>query len=46
MYYDKKEFIVMLGYEATMRGALGTSSHWSQTGSAREWVEALQVAKK
>lgn len=46
MHYDKKEFIIMLGYEATMRGALGTSSNWSQTGSAREWVEALQVAKK
>lgn len=44
MNYDKKEFIVMLGYESTLRGALGTSSHWMQTGSAREWVDALQPA--
>lgn len=40
--YDKKEFVVMLGYELTINGALGRSSHWSQTGSAQEWIEALQ----
>lgn len=40
--YDKKEFIVMLGYEMTMRGALGTSSNWIQTGSAHDWIAALQ----
>ncbi|HEY0756547.1 MAG TPA: hypothetical protein VGD98_21520 [Ktedonobacteraceae bacterium] len=44
LYYDKKEFIVMLGYEMTVRGALGTSSNWMQTGSAQEWIEALQAA--
>ena len=40
--YDKKEFVVMLGYELTLRGAFGTSSSWSATGSAREWIDALQ----
>ncbi len=40
--YDKKEFVVMLGYETTIRGALGTSSSWAATGSAREWIEALR----
>lgn len=42
LYYDKKEFVVMLGYETTLRGALGTSSNWVPTGSAQEWIEALQ----
>jgi len=46
MYYDKKEFAVMLGYETTMRHALGTSSHWMATGSAQEWIEALQPAAR
>ena len=40
--YDKKDFIVMLGYETTIKGGFGTSSNWVQTGSAREWIEALQ----
>jgi len=40
--YNKKDFVIMLGYELTMRHAFGTSSSWSATGSAREWVEALQ----
>ena len=44
--YDKKEFIVMLGYETTIRGALGTSSNWVPTGSAREWIEALQPVSR
>lgn len=44
LYYDKKEYIIMLGYEMTLRGALGTSSNWTQTGSAREWVAALSPA--
>lgn len=44
--YDKKEFVVMLGYELTLRGAFGTSSSWSATGSAREWIEALQPVAK
>lgn len=42
LYYDKKEYIIMLGYEMTMRGALGTSSNWTPTGSAQEWIDALQ----
>ncbi|HEY3991972.1 MAG TPA: hypothetical protein VGM01_03725 [Ktedonobacteraceae bacterium] len=41
--YDKREFIIMLGYETTVKGGLGTSSSWAQTGSAREWIEALQA---
>lgn len=40
--YEKKEYVVMLGYELTVRGAFGTSSSWSPTGSAQEWIEALQ----
>jgi hypothetical protein len=46
MNYEKKEFIVMLGYESTLRGALGTSSNWAQTGSAQEWIAALQPATR
>jgi len=41
--YDNKEYVVMLGYETTLRGALGTSSSWATTGTAREWIEALQA---
>lgn len=40
--YDKKELIVMLGYETTLKSALGTSSHWIETGSAQEWITALR----
>lgn len=40
--YDNKEYVVMLGYETTMRGALGTSSSWAITGTAQEWIAALQ----
>lgn len=40
--YDKKEYTVMLGYETTMRGGLGTTSNWAATGSTEEWLEALQ----
>jgi hypothetical protein len=40
--YDKKEFVVMLGYEMTSNSGLGTSSRWTATGSAQEWVNALQ----
>ncbi len=40
--YEKKEYVVMLGYELTLQGPLGGSSHWSATGSAEEWVAALQ----
>jgi hypothetical protein len=40
--YDKKEYVVMLGYETTLKGALGTSSSWAPTGTAEEWIAALQ----
>jgi len=34
---------IMLGYETTISTNLGTSSRWSSTGSAQEWVEALRA---
>lgn len=40
--YDKTDYIIMLGYETTHNTGFGISSRWSATGSAREWVEALQ----
>jgi hypothetical protein len=39
----RKEYVVMLGYETTFTRGIGSSSHWSVTGNAAEWVEALQV---
>ena len=38
----RKEYVVMLGYETTFNRGIGNSSHWSVTGNASEWVEALQ----
>lgn len=46
LYYDKKEFNVMLGYETTVRHALGTHSSWVPTGYAQEWIEAIQPASR
>jgi hypothetical protein len=40
--YDKKEYVVMLGYEMTLNGAFGSSSRWLVTGRAQEWIEHLQ----
>ncbi len=34
--------MVMLGYETTISTGIGRSSHWSVTGKAADWVEALQ----
>jgi hypothetical protein len=42
--YDKKDYVVMLGYETTHNTGFGISSRWAATGSAQEWVEALQPA--
>ena len=42
--YAGEEYIIMLGYETTISSNLGTSSRWSITGSAQEWVEALTRA--
>ncbi len=39
----RKEYVVMLGYETTFTRGIGSSSHWSVTGIAAEWVEALQA---
>jgi hypothetical protein len=42
LQYKDKTYVIMLGYETTISSTLGSSSHWSVTGSATEWVEALQ----
>lgn len=44
--YDKKEFTVMLGYETTHNTGFGTTSRWSATDSAQEWVEALRAGMR
>jgi hypothetical protein len=41
----RKEHVIMLGYETTFNRGIGNSSHWSVTGSAAEWVEALHKWK-
>jgi hypothetical protein len=38
----RKEYVVMLGYETTLNRGIGNSSHWTRTGEAADWVEALQ----
>ena len=40
-----KEHVIMLGYETTFNRGIGNSSHWSVTGKAAEWVEAIQKSK-
>lgn len=40
--HETKDFVVMLGYETTHNTGFGISSHWAATGSAQEWIEALQ----
>jgi hypothetical protein len=41
--YRGKEYVIMLGYETTISRGIGSSSHWSVTGIASDWVEALQM---
>jgi hypothetical protein len=41
--YEGSDYIIMLGYETTISGNIGTSSHWAMTGYAADWLEALQV---
>lgn len=41
--YDGSDYVLMLGYETTISGNIGTSSHWAITGYAADWLEALQV---
>lgn len=43
--YRGQDYVVMLGYETTVSGNLGKSSHWSVTGNAEEWIEALKQSK-
>jgi hypothetical protein len=38
----RKEHVIMLGYETTFNRGIGSSSHWTVTGFASEWVEALR----
>jgi len=40
--YRGQDYVIMLGYETTVSGNLGKSSHWSVTGNAEEWMEALK----
>ncbi len=44
LQYKDRTYVIMLGYETTISNTLGSSSHWSVTGSASEWVEALDVS--
>ena len=41
----RKEYVIMLGYETTFNRGIGNSSHWSVTGNAAEWVEAIEKRK-
>jgi len=40
--YESNDYIIMLGYETTISGNIGTSSHWAVTGYVSDWLEALQ----
>lgn len=44
--YRGQDYVIMLGYETTVSGNLGKSSHWSVTGNAEDWVEALNQLKR
>jgi hypothetical protein len=41
--YQGSDYVIMLGYETTISGNIGTSSHWAITDYAANWIEALQV---
>ena len=41
--YEGNDYVIMLGYETTLSGNIGTSSHWAVTGYASDWLEALQI---
>jgi hypothetical protein len=41
--YKGKEYVVMLGYETTITSNFGSSSRWSITGNAKDWVDALST---
>lgn len=41
--YEGSDYVIMLGYETTISGNIGTSSHWAVTGYASNWLEALQA---
>lgn len=39
--YRGQDYVIMLGYETRVSGNIGNSSHWTVTGDAEEWMEAL-----
>jgi len=41
--YQGSDYTIMLGYETTFSGNIGTSSHWAITGYAADWLEALKI---
>ncbi len=41
--YAQKTYTIMLGYETTVATNLGTSSRWSATGRAQDWIKALRA---
>ncbi len=41
--YAGSDYVIMMGYETTLSGNIGTSSHWAATGYASDWIEALKV---
>ena len=40
--YSGNDYVIMLGYETTISGNIGTSSHWAVTGYAADWLGALK----
>jgi len=41
--YAQETYVIMLGYETTIATNLGTSSRWSPTGNAQDWLDALKA---
>jgi hypothetical protein len=41
--YQGSDYVIMLGYETTLSGNIGNSSHWSVTGYSADWIEALKI---
>jgi hypothetical protein len=41
--YAQKTYTIMLGYETTIATNFGTSSRWSTTGKAQDWIAALRA---
>ena len=41
--FAQETYVIMLGYETTIATNLGTSSRWSPTGNAQDWLDALKA---